>query len=386
MLTLYSWQFRLSIQPSSFINHHVGEIIMPKVQWRPEPNVLTTPRSYRARPVPKDSLGYDEIAIAIAKKNPLWSADLIKSILLAEREEIKRQLINGNQVCLENTCIWNLSLAVRLDASDDQLPSDKDIIKVQINPSRTLIDEVRQGVELERLPPAEKAPVIVGAEDTVLKLRDVLNPDGVLRLTGADMFFEPENNSGECVLQGTQSGWQSQLRFARISNSMILVVPLIPAQSNPWNNEYKVSVATRYTPHGNQRTGIYPNLLRSPLTVSGLSHPHPQETGILTGSASSPHVSIISGAVSADARLRIQAVLDSRTDQLHLSLLDMKEGGAVGAETVVSGNSEHSLTGFSGSPVSSLRIRVNDFAALKSMVRNDYSGRLVDILDVKQES
>ena len=355
---------------------------MGKVQWRPEPNVLTTPRSYRARPVPKDSLGYDELSVAIAKRNPLWSAGLIKSVLLAMREEIKEQLINGNQVCLENTCIWNLSLAVRLDAPDDPLPPAKEIVKVQINVSRTLLEEVRQEVELERLPPVEKAPVINGAEDTVFKLRDVLNPDGVLQLTGAGMFFEPENSSGQCVLAGTQSGWQQQLRFAQISNSRILTVPLIPAQSNPWNNEYKVSVSTRYTPRGNQRTGSYPRLLRSPLAVSRMGHPNPPETGILTGSAGSPYVSVIGGTVSADVLIRIQAVLDARTDQLRLSLVDMTEGGAAGAEIAVSGNGEVTLPGFSGSPVSNLLIRVDDYEALKTIVRNDYVGRLVDVLNL----
>ena len=358
---------------------------MGKVQWRPEPNVLTTPRSYRARPIPKDSLGYDELAVAIAKRNPLWSANLIKSVLLAEREEIKQQLINGNQVCLENTCVWNLSIAARLDAPDDQLPPADEIVKVQINVSRTLLNEVQQEVELERLPPSEKVPVVNGAEDTVFKLRDVLNPDGVLRLTGADMFFEPDNRSGQCVIAGTQSGWQEQFRFGQISNSMILVVPLVPAQSNPWNNEYTVSISTRYTPRGNQRTGTYSRPIRSPLAVSRMGHPNPPETGILTGSAGSPYVSIISGTVSTDALIRVQAVLDSRTDQLRLSLLDMSENGAAGAEREVSANGEVMLPGFSGSPVTNLVIRVDDYDGLKTIVRNDYAGRLVDVLNLTLE-
>jgi hypothetical protein len=41
------------------------------------------------------------------------------------------------------------------------------------------------------------------------------------------------------------------------------------------------------------------------------------------------------------------------------------------------------LPGFSGSAVSSLSIRVDNYAALKTMVSNDYDGRLVDVLDVK---
>jgi hypothetical protein len=47
------------------------------------------------------------------------------------------------------------------------------------------------------------------------------------------------------------------------------------------------------------------------------------------------------------------------------------------------GNGEFVLPGFSGSPVSSLSIRVDNYAALKTIVSNDYDGRLVDVLDVR---
>lgn len=356
------------------------------VLYRIEPNVLTRPYSYRARPVPRESLGYNELAAAIAERNRIWSQDLVKSILLAMREEIKEQLINGNQVCLENTCLWNLSLSVRLNKPDDPLPPAKDIVKVQINPSRSFVKEVRRVVKLERLPPTEKAPVITNAMDTLSKLNNVLNPEGVLRLTGTDMFFEPEEDFGQCLIAGTHSGTAVQSCFAQISNSSIFVVPDIPAQANTWNNEYKVSVSTRYSKYGNQRTGTYLRLLRSPLTVSGLGDPNPPELGILTGSASSPYVSVTGGIVSADTKLRIQAVFDARTHQLRLSLLGMTENGDLGAEIVISANGEVTLPGFSGSPVSSLHIRVNDYEALKTIVRNDYMCRLVDILNVKLES
>ncbi len=36
--------------------------------------------------------------------------------------------------------------------------------------------------------------------------------------------------------------------------------------------------------------------------------------------------------------------------------------------------------------MSSLSIRVDNYAALKTLVSNDYNGRLVDILDVKMDS
>ncbi|MCI5130681.1 MAG: hypothetical protein D3904_03995, partial [Candidatus Electrothrix sp. EH2] len=98
---------RSTVRSSSFYNYpkqltFIGGTAMSKVQWRPQLNALTTPQSYKAQPVPKDSLGYDEIAERIALKNPVINAGLAKSALELEREVIKEELINGNQVSLEN--------------------------------------------------------------------------------------------------------------------------------------------------------------------------------------------------------------------------------------------------------------------------------------------
>ncbi len=114
-----------------------------------------------------------------------------------------------------------------------------------------------------------------------------------------------------------------------------------------------------------------------------MGHPNPPETGILSSNGASPLVSIKGGTVSADERLRIQAVLDVQADRLLFSLLDMKEDGAKGAEVAVTANGELTLHGFSGSAVSSLTISVNDYASLKKLVHDQYGGRLADILDVK---
>ncbi|MCW5199119.1 hypothetical protein VU06_05220, partial [Desulfobulbus sp. F3] len=70
-------------------------------------------------------------------------------------------------------------------------------------------------------------------------------------------------------------------------------------------------------------------------------------------------------------------------DALLFSLLDMKESGAAGATVSVTANGAVTLQGFSGSAVSSLNIRVNNYAALKEMIRNDYGGRIVDVLKVE---
>jgi hypothetical protein len=46
-------------------------------------------------------------------------------------------------------------------------------------------------------------------------------------------------------------------------------------------------------------------------------------------------------------------------------------------------NGSFTVQGFAGSAVSSLEIRVNSFADLVKMTRNQYSSRVVDVLEVR---
>lgn len=352
---------------------------MSKVQWRPQLNALTTPQSYKAQPVPRDSLGYDEIARLIALKNPILNAGLAKSALELAREVVNEALVSGNQVSLENFITWHLSLATRMDAPDDPLPPAEEIVRVQVYASRTFANEVRQAVELERLAPTQKAPVIAGTEDTVLRLANVLNPNGLLRLSGTDLFFDLDDPETGCVLEGTRSGRAVQTRFGPISNSEVLVMPDVPAQNDPWNNEYRVSVITQYTEHGSLRTGTYGRPLRTPLTVTPGNG-----DGILSGAERNPLVTVGSGNLDGDsAQVRIQAILDSRSGELRLNLLDMRENSEQADTVTVNGNGSYTLPDLAGSALTGLEVTVQDAAGLEDLVRTNYGGRLVDILDMQ---
>ena len=328
---------------------------METIQWRPEVNALTTPQSYTVRYMARNVLGYDELAAEMARDNPLWDTELIKAMLLSRDKMIMRQLINGNKVTLEGAFSYRLSFRSRLNEPDDPLPPVGDMLLVKVSASRTFVREVRKEARLERLPMSEKLPLITSSEDTRVKLTDVLNPDGVLRLTGGNLFLDEENPDCGCVIKGTRSGETKQTTYASISNSEILLVPDIPAQTDPWNNEYLVSVTTQYTDHGTLRTGIYRRRLRTPLAMTGFSHPKPQEVGILSGSADSPSVLAAGATVSADERLRIQVILDMQADHLVFNLVDMKEKGATGEEVAVTENGECALPGFSGSACATIR-------------------------------
>ncbi|WP_417909245.1 DUF4469 domain-containing protein [Candidatus Electronema sp. PJ] len=356
---------------------------METIQWRPEVNPLTTPPSYRIQFVPRGTSGYEEMAADIAATNPNFTEDMIKSLGPLMMSWIQNQLINGRQVTLQDAFSFHISFSGKLDSPDDPLPERDDLLQVNVRVSQPFVKEIRHKCKLERLPMLAKLPVITSTEDTKLKLADVLYWAGVLKMTGSNLDFDESNPNCGCVIAGTWTGATRQTTYASISNSTVLLVPDIPGQNESWKNEYTLTLTTQYSEHGTLRSGTCRRKLRSPLIVTSLSPE--QETGILTGggTATAAYVSIIGGTATANEMLRIQAVIDSRTGQLLLNLLDMQEGGRAGATVAVTTNEEYNLPGFSGSGVSNLIIAVNNYDALLDLTRNGYASRLVDILDIR---
>ena len=353
---------------------------MAKIKWRPEVNALTTPQSYKIRFVPGPPLESDELYGEIENDNPNYNQGLVKAVMDASMERIQKGLINGRPVNIADALIFTLSFTGKLDEPDSPLPDIEDMLHVRIRPTASFVREIWKAVQMERLPMTEKAPIITTVEDTRLRLNDVLYSGGVLEISGTDLLFDPLDGSGECVLEGTRSGRAVQAQYGPISSTGIVLVPDIPAQDEPWNNEYTLSISLRYTESGTPRSTTYRRRLRSPLVVDGFG----ESTGILTDHAASPYVSVLSGEVAAAGMVRVQVVLDRRDHELLFSLLDIRDQGAAGPEVSVMADGEYTLTGFSGSPVNSLALRVDDFAALIDMVQNHYAGRLVDILDERE--
>lgn len=356
---------------------------MSTIQWRPQVNALTTPQSYRIQYVPRRTVGYEEMAADIAAAHPLYNQELVKALAPLFMEWIQQQLTQGNQVTLQDAYTFRLSFAGRLNSPDDPLPEGDDLLQVNAYPSQPFIRTLRHEAKLERLPMNEKLPLINSTEDTKLKLPDVLYAEGVLRLQGSNLAFDESNATLGCVLTGTESGSQKQSTYAAIANGEILLVPDIPSQTHPWNNEYTVTLTTQYTEHGTPRVGTYRRRLRTPLVVSGFSQPQMQ-VGILTGDgATAPYMTIIGGTVTANEQVRIQAVLDTRNGYLLVNVLDMQEGGREGAVVTVTANNEYLVEGFTNSALVSIRINVTNYEALMSLIRNTYTGRLVDILELR---
>jgi hypothetical protein len=385
-LTEYIHLFKLAADKSHSFHHPAPlqrRTAMPAIHWKPEVNALTVPQSYRMRFVPNNHLGTDEIAAGMAAINPALTPDLAKSAISALIQTLQQGMINGDHITLDDSLIFTISFTGRLDEPDDAPPPIEECLHVQIHTTANFVKKIHQEGKLERLDMTEKLPLISQAENASLRLNDVLASTDILQLSGENLDFDPQLGNGECVISGTRSGRAVQTQFGPITSTGITLIPTIPAQEEPWNNEYSLSLSVRYTEHGTLRTGTYRRRLRTPLTVTKLGHPNPPEVGILTDKAAAPYVKVTGGAVSADTKLRIQVVQDLPGNRLLFSLLDMREDGAAGTAVSVTQNGAYVLNGFSGSPVSSLNITVNDYAGLWNMIRNGYSGRIADVLVVR---
>ncbi|MCI5121132.1 MAG: hypothetical protein D3908_08090, partial [Candidatus Electrothrix sp. AUS4] len=207
---------------------------MATIQWRPEINALTTPQSYWIRFVPRNVVDSAELAKRMAKALPNYSEEEFRTFLNTRNEIIQEALSNGEQVTEENAFIYGLSFTGRLDGPDDPLPPLEECLQVRIHGSAPLVDAIRRNAQTERLPMVKKLPLITTAEDSLLKLNDVLNPQGALQLSGSNLQFDQEQGAGECVLRGTRGGETVQTRITAISNSSVTLLPDIPAQPDPW--------------------------------------------------------------------------------------------------------------------------------------------------------
>lgn len=348
------------------------------IQWRPEVNPLTTPPSYRIRFVPRGTADTQDIAEDVSRSQPNFSAEAAEAVLSAEDEAILARLLSGEQVTKRGSFSYYLTFTGRMDNPDDPLPPLEECLQVSVRISQTFLERLRQAAQTERLPMFEKLPVITSAEDTVLGLKDVLRADGMLRITGSNLLFDRNDSVSECVIEGTRSGRIVQTRVGTITNTEIVLMPDVPGQNESWNNEYRLSLTTRYTVNGTPRTGIYKRMLRRPLDVRLDSN-----QGILSGSGASPFVRISSGVMAAPvASVRVQVIRDTQIGCLRFRLLDMQDGGQAGSEVGVTANGPQTLLGWEGGPVASLSLSVDDYSSLLTMVKNVYGGRLVDILNI----
>ena len=168
---------------------------MGTIWWRPEVNALTTPQSYWIRFVPKGTVGTMELARRMSEAMPNHSEEEIRAFLATRRQVIRDCLLDGEQVTEEGFVTYTLSFTGRLNEAEDPLPPLEDCLQGRAYFSLPFINDLRHNGQPERRPQVEKLPLISSVRDSLLELKDVLNPEGALHLSGDNLGFDRDPDS-----------------------------------------------------------------------------------------------------------------------------------------------------------------------------------------------
>lgn len=237
------------------------------IQYKVIPNYLTNPPSYTARPITQKTLDYDALAAQIHLHNPTIPADTAKAVLEAFREEVIRQLADGNTINLAGFVSFVVSLPVRLAQPSDDLPPSP--VDVKAKPSVVLKQKVAQQAAYLRLPYAEKSPDISAAYDTNTHLPNWIRPNYGFRLDGSNIGFAATDPAQGVFLTDADGNTVQQTKISLNEPSKIIITPDFggtPAVSP--NVEKTIAVRSRYTENGQLRTGEYSKRLRSTNVVT----------------------------------------------------------------------------------------------------------------------
>ncbi len=237
------------------------------VQYKIIPNYLTNPPSYTARPIAQKTLGYDDMAAQISLHNPTIPEAVAKAVLEAFRNEVVRQLADGNTVNLSGFMSFVISMPVRLDQPTDDLPPNP--VDVRAKPSVVLKQEVSQQATYVRLPYSEKSPDIIAAHDTNTSIPNWIRPDYGFRLDGSNIGFDAEDPEQGVFLTDADGNTAQQTKLSLNDPSKIIITPdFIGLSSVPPNVEKIIAVRSRYTANGQLRIGEYSKRLRSTNVVT----------------------------------------------------------------------------------------------------------------------
>lgn len=349
---------------------------MATIQWRLESNPLTNPTSYKVRIMPRVAMDYEAIAQAIAARNPNFSAVAVETILRELREEVRIQLNNGNSVTLKDFCSFKTTANVRLETPSSPMPPPGTSLMTTISASITLRDDVRTGATYEKLPATEKAPVITSITNTNYELPDVIAYMSVMDVVGSNLQIGPDIADSKVTITGSRNGEHNPVMFAERKPSRILFTANQSSQTDVWNNEWQVSVTTRYTENGSLRTGTYNRYLRAPLNISHAALPK----GCLSSGETAALANVTDN--TGNEMIRICADVNAQDDILRFWLTGMEVDSPVGDAVIINANQAYTLSGFAGSAVTSLEITTVNWEAIKTLVKTKYTNRMYDILNI----
>lgn len=228
-------------------------------------NMLTPTPTYSALAKPNVSINDDELARLFNIANPSMSVTSVLSYIAGFREIVQQQLILGNSITLLNFIRIFPSIRGKLETPDDSV--GKDDLEINSVIAREMVSTVRNEISLTRLPYTEKVPSISFHSDA----GGWYNLLGNLEtLSGAMMQFDASDPLQGVFLKNKFTAVVDKPTEYAI-NTMgrnVFNTPVISTPTEGRENEFEISLSTRYTSNGTYRTGTYSRPVRTGKVVT----------------------------------------------------------------------------------------------------------------------
>ncbi|MEI6513795.1 MAG: hypothetical protein WCO51_11070, partial [bacterium] len=154
-------------------------------------NKLTTPASYSARVKPKNTVVLDDLLTAISASCTLAPSDVAATVMNFITQ-VKSELLKGNSVHIDGLATFGTSISAKMATPTSDLPVDYQV-KVNVNASRGLLDEVRDAANVTRISAPSLAPDLLTLTAVTGTLTSLL-VNNTLTLEGDRLSFDPSHN------------------------------------------------------------------------------------------------------------------------------------------------------------------------------------------------
>ncbi len=149
-------------------------------------NLITTPASYKARTRKRSSVGLNELLNVIARTSALSRSD-VKAVVMTLTQQIKTELLMGNQVSINGLCLFSTSISGKLETPTSPLPEDA-VVNITTRVCPSFNKAIHTNARLHRTVPIDQSPLLT----TLTPITGTLNPLAgrqVLQFEGDRMKF-----------------------------------------------------------------------------------------------------------------------------------------------------------------------------------------------------
>lgn len=332
-------------------------------------NFLTTPPSYKMRPVARTILEIDDISRLITLNVPNIPFETAKTVLQTFADLTAEELAAGNTVKLANFISITLSMLGRLDSPEDPIPTDT--LKVNAKVAANYLAKVKQLTTYEFIGYTDKAPSIVSEYDTVTGIANYIRDGFAAMINGSQMGFDQSDTTQGVFLLSPAGNNIRQTSLVMSNPSNCAVVAEIDDAVQPAGAasvEQVLSIVTKYTENGEYRTGTYSTKIRTTNVITDTN-----KLVFVIGSdlTSGATISAYTGA-QVDCRVQLEI-----TPQGELKARIGTLAGVFGDKVTISAADDYVLTGLAAD----VTLTVSDYDQIFANVlaRNKFIQEVCDL-------